>query len=117
MAILKIEVNARNNFKTINSLAMDVITYSFNIINWVIYEIKNSSCQDMEASQNTSHAPVKNRHLPKIQLQLSLKTATMVILLICSKQMTSCKTGSERQGDQKLNSIIQLREMQLNKTT
>ena len=38
--ILKSELNAANRIEAINTLAIPVVTYSFNIINWKISEIK-----------------------------------------------------------------------------
>ena len=38
--VLKSELNAANRFQAINTLAVPVVTYSFNIINWKISEIK-----------------------------------------------------------------------------
>ena len=39
-AILKTEVNSANRIEAINILAIPVVTYSFNIINWTIPEIR-----------------------------------------------------------------------------
>ena len=39
-AILPTELNARNKVMAINSLAIPIVTYSFNILNWTISEIK-----------------------------------------------------------------------------
>ena len=38
--VLKTELNAANRFEAINTLAIPVVTYSFNIINWKMSEIK-----------------------------------------------------------------------------
>ena len=38
--ILKTEPNSANRIEAINNLAIPVVTYSFNIINWTIPEIK-----------------------------------------------------------------------------
>ena len=38
--VLKSEMNAANRFEAINTLAVPVVTYSFNIINWKISDIK-----------------------------------------------------------------------------
>ena len=37
---LKTEINTANHMEAINSLAIPVITYSFNIINWTIPEVR-----------------------------------------------------------------------------
>ena len=39
-AILQTELNARNKVMAINSLAITIGTYSYNILNWTISEIK-----------------------------------------------------------------------------
>ena len=39
-AILKTELNSANRIEAINTLAIPVVTYSFNIINWTISDIK-----------------------------------------------------------------------------
>ena len=38
-AILRTELNAKNRFIAINTLAILLVTYSFNIINWTLAEI------------------------------------------------------------------------------
>ena len=38
--VLKSELNAANRFEAINTLAVPVVTYSFNIINWKMIKIK-----------------------------------------------------------------------------
>ena len=39
--VLKGELNALNEIEAINTLAIPVVTYSFNIVNWIAEEIKN----------------------------------------------------------------------------
>ena len=39
-AILKTEINSANRVQAINTLALPVVTYSFNIINWNLSDIK-----------------------------------------------------------------------------
>ena len=38
--ILKTELNSKNRITAINTLAIPVITYSFNIIDWNLSEVK-----------------------------------------------------------------------------
>ena len=38
--ILKTELNSANRTEAINTLSIPVVTYSFNIINWTISEIR-----------------------------------------------------------------------------
>ena len=37
---LQTELNVRNKIMAINSLAIPIVTYGFNILNWTISEIK-----------------------------------------------------------------------------
>ena len=39
--ILKTELNSKNRITAINKLAIPVIAYSFNIIDWNLSEVKN----------------------------------------------------------------------------
>ena len=39
-SVLQSELNAKNNLKAIKTLAIPVVTYSFNIVNWNLEEIK-----------------------------------------------------------------------------
>ena len=39
-AILKTELNSANRIKAINTLAMPVVQYSFNVINWTVHELR-----------------------------------------------------------------------------
>ena len=40
-SILKTELNSKNKLTAINTLAIPVVTYSFNVINWNLRELKN----------------------------------------------------------------------------
>ena len=39
-AVLQTELNAKNKLEAINTLAIPVVTYSFNIINWYLEDIR-----------------------------------------------------------------------------
>ena len=39
--VLKSELNATNKIEAINTVAIPVVTYSFNIINWTLEDIRN----------------------------------------------------------------------------
>ena len=39
-AIMKTELNSANRIEAINTLAMSVVTYSFNMINWTVFETR-----------------------------------------------------------------------------
>ena len=38
--VLKSELNAANRFEAINTLAVPVVTYSFNIVNWKLVRLR-----------------------------------------------------------------------------
>ena len=50
--ILKSELNAVNRIAAINSLAIQVITYSMNILNWKINDLKRLDTKDKETLDN-----------------------------------------------------------------
>ena len=50
--ILKSELNAVNRIAAINSLAIPVITYSMNILNWKINDLKRLDTKDKETLNN-----------------------------------------------------------------
>ena len=86
--ILQSELNACNKFEAINSLAVPVVTYSFNIINWKISEIANLDRKTRKLlTSNKMHHPkadVCRLYLPRssggrglMQLELSYKLTTI----------------------------------------
>ena len=87
-AILKTELNSRNRIDAINSLAIPVVTYSFNVINWSVSEIKkvDTKIRKLLTMHRMHHpkADVDRLYLPRkdggrgmIQLELSLATSTI----------------------------------------
>ena len=40
-SIMKTELSSKNRITAINTLAISVVTYSFNVINWNMNELKN----------------------------------------------------------------------------
>ena len=87
-AILKTELNSANRIEAINTLAIPVVTYSFNIVNWTLSDIKKidtkirklMSCNRMhhpKADVDRLYIPRKDGGRGLIQLELSLKTATI----------------------------------------
>ena len=87
--ILKSEVNAANRFKAINTLAVPIVTYSFNIINWKMNEIKKleTETRKLLTIQRMHHpkADVDRLYLPRtpsgggglIQIETTFKTITV----------------------------------------
>ena len=86
--VLKSELNATNKIDAINTLAVPVVTYSYNIINWKMEELK---CLDRKTrkllTMNKMHHPkadVDRLYLPRttggrglIQIETSYKTTTI----------------------------------------
>ena len=88
--VLKTELNSKNRVEAINTLAVPVVQYSFNIINW-----NNSELQRMDrktrkllTANRMAHpkADVDRMYLPRkeggrglIQLELSYKTTTIAM--------------------------------------
>ena len=87
-AILKTELNSANRIEAINTLAIPVVTCSFNITNWTLSDIKKinvkitklMTCSRMhhpKADVDRLYIPRKEGGREVIQLGLSLKTTTI----------------------------------------
>ena len=88
--ILKTELNSANRIEAINTLAIPVVTYSFNIVNWTLSDIKKMDTRIRKLMTcNRMHHPkadIDRLYIPRteggrgmIQLELSLKTTTIGI--------------------------------------
>ena len=91
--ILKTELNSKNRITAINTLAIPVITYSFNIIDWNLSEVKrlDVKIRKMMTTHSMHHpkADIHRLYLPRsngggggkglTQLKLSYKTSTINI--------------------------------------
>ena len=97
-AILKTELNPANRIEAINTLAIPVVTYSFNIVNWTQSDIKkiDTKIRKLMTCNRMHHlkADVDRLYIPRneggrgmIQLELSLKTTTISI----QKQLETTK--------------------------
>ena len=86
--ILKTELNASNKYQALNSLAVPIITYSFNIINWKQNEMQkiDRKTRKMLTKERMHHpkSDVERLYLPRTQggrgltqLELTLKTTTI----------------------------------------
>ena len=85
--VLKTELNAANKFEAINTLAIPVEIYSFNIINWKLSDIRMDAKTRKMLTSSKMHHPksdVDRLYLPRtsggrrlFQLDLSLKTTTI----------------------------------------
>lgn len=87
-SILKTELNSKNRITAMNTLALPVVTYSFNIINWNLSELKriDSKIRKLLTCNRMLHpkSDVDRLYLPRskggrdmIQLELSYKTSTI----------------------------------------
>ena len=88
--ILKTELNSKNRITAINTLAIPVITYSFNIIDWNLSEVKkiDVKVRKMMTTHSMHHPKAdihrlylqrSNRGRSLTQLELSYKTSTIDI--------------------------------------
>ncbi|KAF7218105.1 putative LOC107393841-like protein [Nothobranchius furzeri] len=88
--VIKSELNAANKIKAINILAVPTVTYSFNIINWQLKEVKklDTKTRKLLTSERMHHpkADVERMYLPRqiggrglTQLEMAYKTTTMAL--------------------------------------
>ena len=86
-SIMKTELNSRNRIQAINSLAVPVVQYSFNIINWNLSDLQRMDTKTRKLmTANRMHHPkadIDRIYLPRkeggrglIQLEMSYKTTT-----------------------------------------
>ena len=86
--VLKSELNSANKLEAINTLAVPVVTYSFNIINWTLQELAKLDTKTRKfLTMYKMHHPksdVDRLYLPRIEggrglikLELSYKTTTI----------------------------------------
>ena len=115
--VLKSELNASNRITAINTLATPVVTYSFNIINWKLTEIKrlDTKTRKLLTMQNMHHpkADVDRMYLPRasggrglVQLELAFKTTTIgVHAYLTRTKDTLLHVVKQHEGKKKLYSI------------
>lgn len=86
--IFQSELNAKNKISAVNSLAVPVVSYGFNVINWTIQEIKSLDVKTRKLlTMNRMHHPksdVDRLYLSRhqggrglLQLELCYKVATV----------------------------------------
>ena len=87
-AVLKTELNSKNRVHAVNTLAIPVVTYSFNIINWNMSEIRkiDAKIRKIMTCYRMHHpkADIDRLYLPRssggrgmMQLELAYKTTTI----------------------------------------
>ena len=98
--VLKSELNSANKLEAINTLAVPVVTYSFNI-NWTLQELARLDTKTRKfLTMYKMHHPKSDEdrlYLPRteggrglIQLELSYKSTTTGL----DKYLRSCRTSS-----------------------
>ena len=86
--VLKSELNAANRIDALNTLAVPVVTYSFNIINWKMEELKKLDRKTRKfltmAKMHHPKADVDRLYIPRraggrglVQLETTYKTTTI----------------------------------------
>ena len=86
--VLKSELNAANRINAINTLAVPVVTYSFNIINWKMEELMKLDRKTRKfltmAKMHHPKADVDRLYIPRkasvrglVQLEITYKTTTI----------------------------------------
>ncbi|XP_078348127.1 uncharacterized protein LOC144633190 isoform X1 [Oculina patagonica] len=115
--VLKTELNAANRFEAINTLAIPVVTYSFNIIDWKMSEIKRLDTKTRKlltlSKMHHTKADVDRLYLPRnaggrglIQLEASYKTTTIGLdTYLKNTDDALIKLVQEHDGRKKLYSI------------
>ena len=91
--VLKSELNAANRFEAVNTLAVPVVTYSFNIINWKMSEIKRLDTKTRKL------LTIHRMHHPKAELNWEIRNRrfqsvldTFAVRMVC-RVKTSSLTG------------------------
>lgn len=59
--VTKSELSAINRVDAINTLAITVVSYSFNIVDWKMEEIKKTMIEKQEITHLRKDAPPKGR--------------------------------------------------------
>ena len=86
--VLKSQLNSANKLEAINTLAVPVVTYSFNVINWTLQELAKLDTKTRKSlTMYKMHHPksdVDRLYLPRteggrglIQLEFSYKSTTI----------------------------------------
>ena len=116
--ILQTELNSKNKIMALNSLAVPVVSYSFNIINWTINEIKQMDVKIRKLlTMHRMHHPKADKdriYLPRpdggrglIQLENAYKVSTIGLLqYLENSQEETLKSVYRHHCIKKMHSII-----------
>ena len=100
-AIFHTELNAENKLEAINTLAIPVVTYSFNIINWNLEEIRRidrkirklltlNRMHHLKVDVNRMYVARKEGGRGMINLQKCFKTTAIGLNTCYCHQMVGC---------------------------
>ena len=116
--IMKTELNAKNRIQAINTLAVPVVSYSYNVINWNVPDLQrmDRKTRKLLTCNRMLHpkADVDRLCLPRskggrglLQLEFSYKTATigMKQYLECTDDI-SLQLVVEHEKEKELHSIV-----------
>ena len=104
--VLKSELNSANKVEAINTSAVPVVTYGFNIINWTLQELAKLDTKTRKfLTMYKMHHPksdVDRLYLPRteggrglIQLELSYKATTIGLINTSKRRRTPSSTLSK----------------------
>ena len=108
--VLKSELNAISKIEAINTVAIPVVTYSFNIINWTAQDIKNLDRKTRKLlTKERMHHPksdVDQMYLPRssfgrglMQMETTYKTTTIGLATYLEKSKDPFATYLEKSKD------------------
>ena len=85
--VLKTELNSRNRIEAINTLAVPVVQYSFNIVNWNLADLNRLDTKARKLlTSNKMHHPKAD--VDRLYLQRSSGGSGMIELETCYKTTT-----------------------------
>ena len=116
--VLKTELNSKNRIEAINTLAIPVVQYSYNIINWNLPDLQrmDRKTRKLLTANRMLHpkADVDRLYLPRreggrglIQLELSYKTSTVGMKhYLCFSNDWMLQLVLQHESTKKLHSIL-----------
>lgn len=116
--ILKSELNALNRITAINSLAVPVVSYSFNIINWTLNDLRRMDRKTRKMltmySMHHPKADIERLYLPRreggrglLQLELSYKLTTIGLdKYLSEKDDIYIKAVHQHENEKKKYSVV-----------
>ena len=110
---MKTELKLKNCVQAINTLAVPVVQYSFNIINWNMTDLQrmdaktrklltNNRMHHPKADVDRLYLPIKEGDRGVIQFELSLRTTTIGLHTYLQASDDFKKTSFSREGSQSI---------------